>query len=141
MSKTLKMPTEEGIRDAAQRSHKKFSFNSLKTKFGLHKDEHCYVYGFTPDKLRPIFVGPLLEEQAEEIAATLLEGEIFFLDTQDIHKATGEIKAELLRRGSNPDAVLERMGHKHEAKEREQTEKRGLGYKLRHIGKKDEGGT
>jgi len=74
--------------------------------------KYHWVFGFTKEGKKVIW-GPYYDtREAERDLTTLDDGEVFDLDTRDITRATREIKAELLKRGEDPDEVLRRVLHK-----------------------------
>ena len=71
-----------------------------------------YVFGFTKSG-RKLVDGPFTScQEADDLVATLDDGEVFEYKTRDLSKATREIKAELLSRGEDPDEVMKRVLHK-----------------------------
>ena len=73
-----------------------------------------WVFGWTKAGKKVIW-GPYYDvREADRDLTTLEDGEVFDLDTRDITRATREIKAELLKRGEDPDEVLKRVLHKKE---------------------------
>ena len=106
------VPTSEDIKANAERTYAQFESGNILRRLGIGpKEAYFYVYGFTPDLGRPMCWGPMPDGQAEATAAAkgLVEGEVFELNTRDLKKAKSEIKAELLRRGENPDKALRRL--------------------------------
>jgi hypothetical protein len=69
-----------------------------------------YVYGITPAG-KVVYWGPMPQDEADAAASGLISGEVFILDTSQLKVATAAIKAEMLRRGNNPDLVLQRGHH------------------------------
>lgn len=116
----------------AERQSKKYSFDSLASRFGNPNYTHCYVYGCTA-RGKWVILGPLSEPQAVEAGEALTDAEVFYLSTPDIAKATQEIKAELWRRGVDPDEAISRKGHKEPPSlQKEEKRKRSLGWRLFH---------
>jgi len=112
------VPTPESLQQTAKRIYQSFNPTNVRSKLGIKvAGKHLYVYGFTPGKGTPLCWGPITEGgNAEEnlniamaAAAGLVEGEVFELDTSNLATAKSQIKAELLSRGTNPDAALRRM--------------------------------
>ena len=86
---------------------KKYHPESVK----VEKQMYYYVFGWTK-KGKKLIDGPFTTvQEADTLAATVFEGEIFEKATKDQARATREIKAELLARGEEPDAALERVKH------------------------------
>jgi len=78
---------------------------------GAEKQMFFYVFGWTKSG-RKLVDGPFTDvRDADTLAATLFEGEIFEKATRDQAKATREIKAELIARGKEPDEALQRVKH------------------------------
>lgn len=106
-----RVPTSADVKARAQQTYQRFLPKDMLSRMGLiNKSEYIYVYGITPGG-KQVFWGSMPEEQAEAAASGLIAGEIFYLDTKDLRKATQEIKAELLKRGHDPDKALSRMSH------------------------------
>jgi len=106
------IPTPESVQANAKRTYEHFSPTNVRDRLGIgRKDTFFYVYGFTPDQGRAICWGPIPEglDMARAAAKGLVGGEVFELDTRDLKRAKSEIKAELLRRGANPDEALKRL--------------------------------
>jgi hypothetical protein len=74
------------------------------------KATYFFVYGITEGG-KQVFWGPIPQDQADACASGLIAGEVFEMDIRDLRKATQAIKAELLKRGHDPDAALSRMSH------------------------------
>jgi len=105
-------PTADDIRAKAERTYRHFSPSRILASIGLGKPTYFYVSGVTTLKHKRLTLGPIPREEAEEIGAELLDGEVFELETYSLKTAKEQIKAELLRRGENPDVALERMYQK-----------------------------
>jgi len=117
MPKRKGPPTAEEVKTRAERVYKHFLPENILARIGIRKPTYFYVYGVTL-RGKPIFLGPLPEEEAEAIAAGLDSGEIFELTTRDLDRAKREIKAEFIRRGRSPDESLQRLyGRKELTKE------------------------
>lgn len=106
-------PTPESFRLQAEKNRKHFSPQNVIRKLGVHKPVYYYVYGITL-KGKQLFLGPIPQDEAETIASSLDSGEVFESDYKDQARATREIKAELFRRGIDPDVALSRMSHRQE---------------------------
>ena len=77
----------------------------------LPGQKYSYIFGYTKGG-KTVCLGPyLVPHEADAILATLEDGEIFSLDTRDLHKATRVIKAELLQRTGDPDDSIRKMLH------------------------------
>jgi hypothetical protein len=93
-----------------------------KMKRNIYKDatpqvfgaDYFYVFGWTKAG-KVVSYGPFASQhEADSELAILEDGEVFHFATRDLSKATREIKAELLRRGVDPDEALKKMLHKRE---------------------------
>lgn len=61
---------------------------------------------------RVVSLGPYMEEnEAMGRLTEFSEGELFQYNTRDLSKATRQMKAELLSRGTEPDEAVKRMLH------------------------------
>jgi len=77
----------------------------------LPGQKYQYVFGYTKGG-KTVCLGPYMTpHDADATLATLEDGEIFDLDTRDLHKATRVIKAELLNRTGDPDESIKRVLH------------------------------
>jgi hypothetical protein len=75
---------------------------------------YYYVYGWTL-KGRPVFWGPFFyPHEADASIASLAQGEAFQYPTRVLSEATRLLKAELIKRGIDPDEALNRISHKRE---------------------------
>jgi hypothetical protein len=102
-------PTSEDIKRNAERTYARYSPRAVMQSLGIvGKALCCYAYGYTP-KGKVVCWGPMPPDEAEIAVKSLIDGEVFDLDTKDLTKAKKEIKAELMRRGMNPDDALRRM--------------------------------
>lgn len=110
MRKRYGSPTPEGVREEAEARKRHFLPHNVLERLGVSSPQYIFVYGITL-KGKPLILGPLEEEEAETIASNLLEGEMFYLDTRNKARASGEIKAELALRGMDLDKALQRVGH------------------------------
>jgi Zn-finger domain-containing protein len=82
----------------------------------VYGQKYIYFYGFTKMG-RPVFDGPFAnDEDAERSAIELDSYELFYLKTRDRNRAQREVKAELLKRGGDPDEVLRKCIHPHKDK-------------------------
>lgn len=106
-------PTADSVRRGAERTYSHFASTNVLARIGIAKPDYAYAYGITP-KGKALFLGPIADDEAEAIASALKDGEVFYLGTRDLKKATQEIKAELVRRGKPPDEALARMSHRKE---------------------------
>jgi len=71
-----------------------------------------WVFGWTKGGKKVVW-GPYYSAiEAERELSTLEDGEVFELDTRDVTRATREIKAELMKRGGDPDENLKRVLHR-----------------------------
>lgn len=104
------VPSKNSVKANAERMKGAFSVDSVRRRLGFGSVEYFYVYGITL-KGKPLFLGPLPADEADSIAAGLQDGEVFIFSTRDQSKATKQIKAELLRRGVDPDLAIGRMSH------------------------------
>lgn len=77
----------------------------------LPSNEWSYVFGFTKMG-KTVFWGPMWPDEAEKELSRLADGEVFNFKTRSLSKATQELKAELLKRGVDPDEALKRVSHK-----------------------------
>ncbi len=112
MVRKVHIPSSKDIKRKAERSYQRFLPKSVLRTMGIGpKDTYFYVYGITEGG-KQVFWGPVPQDQADACAAGLIAGEVFEMDTKDLHKATQAIKAELLKRGQDPDAALSRMSHR-----------------------------
>ena len=107
-------PTADKIRARAERTYAHFAPNNVLARLGISKPSYYYVYGILPKKHKPFFDGPMAQDEADEIASMLIDGEVFDMDTKSLSRATGEIKAELIRRGKSPDEATDRISHNSE---------------------------
>jgi hypothetical protein len=108
----LRAPTSEDVARNAQRSAQRFSAGAISRRLGIGgRPIYFYVYGRTPEGKTVVWLIESLEE-ADAAARGLIEGEVFELETRDLHKATQSIKAEMLSRGKEIDKVLGRVSHK-----------------------------
>lgn len=81
-----------------------------------------YVLGWTAND-KVVSLGPFMgEPEASGELAKLADGEIFQYSTRDLTRATRQMKAELLSRGTDPDEALRKMLHQ-KGLEREQERK------------------
>lgn len=80
-----------------------------------------YVLGFTRDKNRKVFWGPMSEEEAYRCLGELQDGEIFKLKTRDPRRAVREVRDILIKRGTSPDEALRKLLHKREESTSEAT--------------------
>ena len=103
-------PTANQIRSNAERTFSHFSSENVLSRLGLSKPTYFYHYGITANG-KAEFMGPESREEAERYAADLDEGEVFELDTRDLHRATQIMKAELIRRGEEHDKALQKVSH------------------------------
>lgn len=71
----------------------------------------AYVAGFT-EKRKLLFDGPMWDDEASRLADTLEDSEIFHYPTIDQARATKMWKAEMLKRGLNPDEALRKVLHR-----------------------------
>lgn len=111
MARKARIPSSESVKRNAERTYQRFLPKSMLRTLGISgKQTYNYVYGITPGG-KQVFWGPMPEDQAEAAAVGLIAGEIFYLDTRDLRKATQAIKAELLKRGNDPDRALGRIQH------------------------------
>lgn len=98
----------EKVQDRLKRLSNKIYSNAVPKLFG---QKYSYVFGYTKNN-KTVCLGPyLVVHDADAILATLEDGEIFELDTRDLHKATRVIKAELLQRTGDPDESIKRVLH------------------------------
>jgi len=110
--KRFKPPTSEDIRHQAESMYERYLPKNVLSNMGIGgKPTYFFVYGITEGG-KQVFWGAIPQEEADACATGLIAGEVFELNTKDLHRATQMIKAELLRRGHNPDAALSRMSHK-----------------------------
>ncbi|MEM3426777.1 MAG: hypothetical protein QW212_00755 [Nitrososphaerales archaeon] len=75
---------------------------------------YYYVLGFTKEKGRKVFWGPMSEEDAYRCLGELQDGEIFKLKTRDPRRAVREVRDLLIKRGVSPDEALRKLLHKRE---------------------------
>jgi hypothetical protein len=102
-------PTPEQIKANAQRTYAHFSPTSVRARLGFGvKGKYFYATGFTEAGKR-MFFGPIELEEAMAAARGLIDGEVLELETRDNKRAKEEFRAELLRRGEDPDSTLKRM--------------------------------
>ena len=114
MKKKGLVPTETEIRANAERTYQSFQSQNVLRRLGIGpKNTYFYVFGWTPEG-KCVVWGAMPEglSEATALAKGLIEGEVFELDTRDLKRAKQEIKAELLRRGMNPDEALKRISSK-----------------------------
>jgi len=72
---------------------------------------YIWVFGHTSSGKR-VLVGPFTDEvDAEEVGGELDEVQYFKLKTRSQQKATGEVRALLLKQGYSPDGSLKRQLH------------------------------
>jgi len=111
MARKARVPTSQDVKANAEKTYRKFLPQTMLRSLGIGgKPTYFYVYGFTEGG-KQMFWGPMPREQAEAAGCGLIEGEVFELETRDLKKATQAIKAELLKRGIDPDKALSRMSH------------------------------
>lgn len=106
--------TSEAVQRKAEQTYARYLPKTMLRSLGIGgKQAYLYVYGITPGgKTVYWLVGDTDKiDEADAAAVGLISGEVFEIDTRDIRKATQAIKAELLKRGQNPDVVLSRMSH------------------------------
>lgn len=104
------------LQKRADRLTKQYSHDGLVHRFGNTRVHYWYVMGIT-SKGKTVIIGPFSETEAESEGAKLLDAELFSCDTVNISEATRQIKAELIRRGIDPDEAVSRMSHKISGKE------------------------
>ena len=105
--KTKRGPIEI-VKDRLKRLSDKTYSNAVPQLYG---QKYSYIFGYTKGG-KTVCLGPyLVPHEADAILATLEDGEIFSLDTRDLHKATRVIKAELLQRTGDPDEAIRRTLH------------------------------
>ena len=74
--------------------------------------KYLYVFGFTK-KGKAVCLGPYVNPQeADNILATLADGEIFEDGSRNLNTATRNIKAELIKRSGDADEALRKVLHK-----------------------------
>ncbi len=98
-------------RDYLERLKRKTYKAATPTIFG---GVYYWIFGFTKGGKTVIWGPYYAPKEADRDLAMLDDGEVFDLSTRDVTKATREIKAELLKRGGDPDEVLKRVLHKKE---------------------------
>ena len=122
MKKKTLIPTSEEIKANAENTYAQFQSANILRRLGIGpKGTYFYVFGWTPEG-KAVCWGPMPDGLQEALAASkgLVEGEVFEMDTRDLTRAKQEIKAELMRRGMNPDKALKRMSSKQEKEEENQ---------------------
>lgn len=73
---------------------------------------YYYTFGWTAEG-KAVCWGPFAtQDEADSALTELAEGEVFQLETKDIHRAVRQIRDELIARGADPDEALKRMLHK-----------------------------
>ena len=103
----MKNPLEV-VQDRLKRLSDKTYSNAVPQLYG---QKYQYVFGYTKGG-KTVCLGPyLVPHEADATLATLEDGEIFSLDTRDLHKATRVIKAELLQRTGDPDESIKKVLH------------------------------
>lgn len=79
--------------------------------YGYPGQKYFYVFGFTKGG-KTVSLGPFMNEQdANNELAKFVDGEVFEYKTRDLSKATRQMKAELEKRGEDPDEALRRHLH------------------------------
>ena len=112
MTRRVRIPTSADVKRNAERTYQRYLPKSMLQRIGIgDKPTYFFVYGITEGG-KQVFWGPIPRDQADACATGLIAGEVFEMDIKDLRKATQAIKAELLRRGHDPDAALSRMSHK-----------------------------
>lgn len=97
-------------KELIEKSYSRFLPQNVMGNLGGNRT-YYYAYGITPGG-KIVYWGPMTETDAEDAASGLIDGEIFALQTRDLSKATQAMKADLLKRGKNPDVALSRVSHK-----------------------------
>lgn len=99
--------TKDSLEQLKRRTYK----TATPTIFG---SMYFYIFGFTKGG-KTVIWGPYYSSlEADRDLATLDDGEVFELETRDVHRATREIKSILMQRGGNPDEILRSVLHKKE---------------------------
>lgn len=112
MTRRVRIPTSADVKRNAEKTYQRYLPKSMLRRIGIgDKPVYFFVYGITEGG-KLVFWGPIPQDQADACATGLIAGEVFEMDIKDLRKATQAIKAELLRRGHDPDAALSRMSHK-----------------------------
>jgi hypothetical protein len=110
-TRRLKVPTSASIQQKAEQTYERFLPKTMLRSMGIgSKPTYFFVYGVTPGG-KIVYWGPIPRDEADACAAGLINGEVFEMDIKDLRKATQAIKAELLKRGEDPDKALKRMSH------------------------------
>jgi len=111
MARRPRVPTSAGIQHNAEKTYERYLPKTVLRSMGIGgKPTYFFVYGITEGG-KQVFWGPIPQDQADACASGLIAGEVFEMDIKDLRKATQAIKAELLKRGHDPDAALSRMSH------------------------------
>jgi hypothetical protein len=133
----LKPMNYDSLQKWADTQQKKYNHAGLASKFAKSDVTYPYILGIT-SKGKTVIWGPFSENEVDEQGKKLLDAEVFYCDTIDLSEATRQIKAELLRRGDDPDEALSRKGHSVEesAKGREEKEKNKLSHMFHFLRKK-----
>jgi hypothetical protein len=106
-----KIPTSADVKRDAERTYARYLPKTMLRTMGIgNKPTYFFVYGITEGG-KQVYWGPIPRDEADACAVGLIMGEVFEMDIKDLRKATQAIKAELLKRGQNPDMVLSRMSH------------------------------
>lgn len=101
----------DALEKRAENLSKKYNHEGLARRFASSTVMHPYLFGIT-SKGKTVIIGPLSENEVDSEGAKLLDAECFYCGTVDVAEATRQIKAELIRRGVDPDEAVSRMAHK-----------------------------
>jgi len=101
--------TPEGLAEFEKQFTEEATYGKIQSRL---QGEYFYTFGITPEKLKPLLLGPFnTREEAESLLTELDTGEVFSWKTRDVHRASQLLKAEMIKRGHKIDLAMVRYYH------------------------------